>query len=528
MHLTFGDINTSAIPKRRALLTALWVMALTSWIQLGYGQSELSAFQARATKVDPEELNALANAYAGGQGANPNYPEALRLYQQAADRGHAAAYFNLGLLHELGRGVTPDVAAAFGHYLKAAELGFPPAQFNVGNMYANGNGVPQDFFAALRWFREAADRGLPEAQYNVALAYEHGRGVVKDESLAQRWYRAAAEQGYVRAQFNLGLMLAEGRGAPPDRLAAASFYRAAATQNFAPAQHNLGLILAEGNGVPVNLVESYKWLALAVENGLPSTQRDQVAHRLSLADLAEANLALVAARSLPVQAASATSPGRVAGPPSAGSPAISPRPGASREFTGLPPFPEANPLGVATAAPTASNLDKSPLPKGRLLDRASFGDTARNATGYPLGLVESSFRNSAPAASPADVRQVAIRTSEIPLQQLASNDPRIAKLISENALLNEEIMRSTLRVVQLTRRVASAEERNVAVAPPRRDLPAAASDPRVSELIRQNNVLRSTISKLAEENRWHVAVSSARTSAIAEPSTPKTESQLRQ
>jgi hypothetical protein len=126
------------------------------------------------------------------------------------------------------------------------------------------------------------------------------------------------------------------------------------------------------------------------------------------------------------------------------------------------------------------------------------------------------------------VRQIAIRTSEIPLQQLASNDPRIAKLISENALLNEEIMRSTLRVVQLTRRVASAEERNVAVAPPRRDLPAAASDPRVSELIRQNNVLRSTISKLAEENRWHVAVSSARTSAIAEPSTPKTESQLRQ
>jgi hypothetical protein len=280
--------------------------------------------------------------------------------------------------------------------------------------------------------------------------------------------------------------------------------------------------------VPVNLVESYKWLALAVENGLPSTQRDQVAHRLSLADLAEANLALVAARSLPVQAASATSPGRVADPPSAGSPAISPRPGASREFTGLPPFPEANPLGVATAAPTASNLDKSPLPKGRLLDRASFGDTARNATGYPLGLVESSFRNSAPAASPADVRQVAIRTSEIPLQQLASNDPRIAKLISENALLNEEIMRSTLRVVQLTRRVASAEERNAAVEPPRRDAPAAPSDPRISELTRQNSVLRSTISKLAEENRWHVAVASARTSADFQPSTPLTESQLRQ
>jgi TPR repeat protein len=519
-----GDTTPWALPKRLALRLAISLTVLTSWIPLGYGQSELSAVTARAANGDPEALNALANAYAGGQGVGQDFTEAIRLYQQAAARGHAAAHFNLGLLHELGRGVTPDVAAAFEHYLKAAELGFPPAQFNVGNMYANGSGVPQDLFAALLWFRQAASRGVPEAQYNVALAYEHGRGVAQDEPLAQRWYRAAAEQGYVRAQFNLALMLAEGRGGPPDRLAAVSFYRSAATQSFAPAQHNLGLLLSEGNGVPVNLVEAYKWLALAVENGMPSTQRDQVALLLSPADLLDANLALAAAGSRSIQAASAASPGHGANTPTAGSPATSPRPVTSREFTSLAPSPMANPMEVA---PAASIPAKSSLPKSRLLDRAPLGDTTRSATGNPLGLVESSFRNSAPATPPADIRQVAIRTSEIPLEQLASNDPRIAKLLSENARLNDEITRSTLRVVQLTRRVASAEERSAAVAPARRDGTAADGDPRVAELIRQNKVLRSTVSKLAEENRWHVAAASARTSGIADTSAPGTESKLR-
>jgi TPR repeat protein len=111
-------------------------------------QTDLAAIQARADQDDPEALNALANAYANGQRVPQDLAEALRLYQRAAERGLAPAYFNLGMMYELGRGVPADAASAFRSYLKAAELGLAPAQFNVGNMYASGLGTPQDFFEA--------------------------------------------------------------------------------------------------------------------------------------------------------------------------------------------------------------------------------------------------------------------------------------------------------------------------------------------------------------------------------------------
>lgn len=479
-----GDRPALANRKRRALLISFSLSVLPPGISLSQGQVDLSAIQSLATKGEPEALNALANAYAGGHGVGQDWAAAIRLYRQAADRGHAPAHFNLGLLHELGRGIPPDVGAAFGHYLKAAELGFTPAQFNVGNMYANGHGASRDLVAALRWFRQAADAGLPEAQYNVALAHEHGRGVARDEAIAQRWYRAAAEQGYARAQFNLGLMLAEGRGAPRDLQAAVRYYRAAATQNFAPAQHNLGLLLAEGGEVPANLVEAYQWLALAAESGMPPNVRDSIAHRLTAAELAQANLALAAARSFPPPAA----PAALASPPVVDS---SPRQGNSE--TASPTLPG-----------TAAKREGGSM---------TFAPQDRGLAASPLGLLGPSLLSAPRASPPAEKRQVAVRTSELSLQQLAANDPRIAKLISENASLNEEMAKATLKVIHLTRRLSKLES-NAAEAP------AVASPAenagRIAQLNRQVEVLRNALSKLAEENRWHIAAAAARSPAAAQ------------
>ena len=290
-----SSANFLTSKKPRALFAAAF-LAFGFAGRPAHAQVDLAALRAKADQDDPEALNALANAYANGQGVAQNLPEALRLYQRAADRGHAPAQFNLGMMNELGRGVAPDLATAFKYYLKAAEQGFAPAQFNVGNMYANGVGVKQDFFEAALWFRQAADRGVPEAQYNLALAYELGRGLGKDEMAAQSWYRKAADQGYTRARYNLALMLEEGRGSPSDPAAAAGFYRAAALQNFAPAQNNLGILLAEGRGMPADLSQAYAWLVLAVDNGAKPTGRDIVAQQLTSSQLADANIAVARLR----------------------------------------------------------------------------------------------------------------------------------------------------------------------------------------------------------------------------------------
>ena len=98
--------------KNRALLTAAF-LALGHVAPSSRAQVDIGTIRSRAEQGDPEAINALANAYANGQGVAQNLPEALKLYRQAADRGLAAAQFNLGMMHELGRGVAPDLETAF-------------------------------------------------------------------------------------------------------------------------------------------------------------------------------------------------------------------------------------------------------------------------------------------------------------------------------------------------------------------------------------------------------------------------------
>jgi len=93
-----------------------------------------------------------------------------------------------------------------------ANKGDAAAQFNLGVMYDEGDGVPEDDAEAVKWYRKAADQGLAEAQSNLGLMYANGKGVPEDDAEAVKWYREAADQGLAGAQTNLGLMYANGRG----------------------------------------------------------------------------------------------------------------------------------------------------------------------------------------------------------------------------------------------------------------------------------------------------------------------------
>ena len=46
---------------------------------------------------------------------------------RTAERGHAEAQYQLGLLYEYGNGVEKDIARAVEYYQKAAEQGHPKA-----------------------------------------------------------------------------------------------------------------------------------------------------------------------------------------------------------------------------------------------------------------------------------------------------------------------------------------------------------------------------------------------------------------
>lgn len=404
------------------------------------GQTLDGNVRTRAEAGDAQAANLLANQYAQGEGVPQDWAEAIRWYQFAADRGLAVANFNLGLLHETGRGVPADPEKAFGFYMKAAQKGVAAAQFNVGNMYANGSGVAPDDFEALLWFRQAAELGLGEAQYSLALAYERGRGVRQDESLARRWYLQAVAQGNARAQYNLGVMMEEGRGGEVSLPDAEALYRAAALQGFAPAQTNLGLLLAAGRGVTQDMVEAYAWLALGAEGGMGPEARDLVARQLTDEQLGRAQQALERIR-------------------------VAMKGGPGREI--------ASPAGL----PASGEPVRTPAPD----------DPSRRAARPDDPL---------PDAAPAGAAR------EIPLEQLAVSDPRVARLIYDNKRLSQESLRANLRLVQVSSQLRAMQDRERLRDTPPAPAPIVVAPAENAELATRLEVMRRTIAKLVQENRW--------------------------
>ena len=67
----------------------------------------------------PDALYTKALAATGG--------ERVTYLMRAAERGHAEAQYQLGLLYEYGNGVEKDIARAVEYYQKAAAQGHPQA-----------------------------------------------------------------------------------------------------------------------------------------------------------------------------------------------------------------------------------------------------------------------------------------------------------------------------------------------------------------------------------------------------------------
>jgi tetratricopeptide (TPR) repeat protein len=71
---------------------------------------------------------------------------------------------------QLGRAYykAQNVQAAVTQFRKAAERGYAAAQYNLGIMCEYGQGVSQDYGEALNWYREAARQGDEMAKNKLA------------------------------------------------------------------------------------------------------------------------------------------------------------------------------------------------------------------------------------------------------------------------------------------------------------------------------------------------------------------------
>ena len=164
---------------------------------------------------------------------------------------------------------------------QAAEEINPLAFYEIGARYTEGRGTPVDLAKAATWYQRAADLGHAPSQYRLANFYEKGSGVARNLDTAKKWYQLAAEQGNASAMHNLAVLYATA-GAAPDFDSAARWFEKAAELGVRDSQVNLAILYARGDGVTRDLEQSYKWFAIAANEGDKdaAAKRDEVFNAL--------------------------------------------------------------------------------------------------------------------------------------------------------------------------------------------------------------------------------------------------------
>ncbi len=191
---------------------------------------------------------------------------------------------------------SPPARAAARNLIEDAKSGDAAAQLELAIRFAEGGPSERNYEMAAQWYGKAAERGLAVAEYRLASLYERGLGVAQDMQRAKNLYQRAAEKGNTRAMHNLGILAVESADGKPNYTSAALWFGKAAEYGVRDSQYNMAVLLARGLGLPKDLVKSYIWFSIVAAAGDPDAakKRDDVAARLTSAELASANAAAAA------------------------------------------------------------------------------------------------------------------------------------------------------------------------------------------------------------------------------------------
>lgn len=146
----------------------------------------------KAERGDAAAQYELAVRYRDGIGEAKDDARALGYAHRAADQGHADAQDFVGFAYLRGSVVKRSPEIAVGYFKAAAEQS-SNAAFNLGQCYYGAQGTAQDVAKALEWWEKAAARRHGRAAATAAMAYLAGEGIARDVVKARRLAERAAE-----------------------------------------------------------------------------------------------------------------------------------------------------------------------------------------------------------------------------------------------------------------------------------------------------------------------------------------------
>ena len=272
-----------------------------------------------------DDLAAMRNAaqlLRQGKGVEKDAGKAFRLFKEAAEKGLVTAMANVAEMYLAGEGTDRNPEAAAAWYARAATAGLSIAQMKLSEMYERGLGVERDAGRSRALLERAARNGYAPAQaklkaMGITLAAEEGSvppvlnsnpddpwrgggtvgtslerssGAEPGSTIApapppnppvaagrrpqpgdtfdpQTWARMPEQD---RMQLNAGLSAY----AAGNKALAFATWRNVATRGNQDAQLRVGLLYERGEGTGQDMIEAYRWLRLAAQQGNSRAQTE--------------------------------------------------------------------------------------------------------------------------------------------------------------------------------------------------------------------------------------------------------------
>ncbi|RWE65912.1 MAG: tetratricopeptide repeat protein [Mesorhizobium sp.] len=194
--------------------------------------------------------------------------QARKAIQQAADRGHVRAVFELGYLYATGTGVAVDRKQANSFYAAAADKGDPYGMTSWGRALFHGSGVERDTAKGLDLLLKAAAMGHTYAMNDLGAIFTEGRnGVTADQARAVAFLEAGVERQDMYSMNLLGRNYLSGAGVEKDPKTALALFQKATELGQPYAPSNLARMYRDGVGVQRNPAEAQRLFEMATMRG---------------------------------------------------------------------------------------------------------------------------------------------------------------------------------------------------------------------------------------------------------------------
>ncbi|RWB68014.1 caspase family protein [Mesorhizobium sp.] len=219
--------------------------------------------------------------------------QAKREIQEAADKGHVRAVFELGYLNATGTGMPVNRKQANTFYAAASDKGDPYGMTSWGRALFNGYGVERDTGKGLDLLLKAAAMGHTYAMNDLAAIFTEGRnGVPADPARAVAFLKAGVERQDMYSMNLLGRNYLSGQGIDKDPKAALTLFQKAIDLGQPYAPGSLGRMYRDGVGVQQNLDEAQRLFELATTRGDQSGAYDRAALEMQKGDQADQAVAV--------------------------------------------------------------------------------------------------------------------------------------------------------------------------------------------------------------------------------------------